>query len=143
LDRSTELAVGRLGRFVLPIGWYVYVGSALGGIGPRLRRHLRREKVRHWHVDALREVGDLVAVAYRVGLERLECSVAATLAGREGASRPIRRFGASDCRCPAHLIHFDREPDLSIGPGWIVVQVAPVQVTPGVSPGELGGGRLL
>lgn len=120
---ATELTVGRLGRFVLPVGWYVYVGSALGGLGPRLRRHLRREKVRHWHIDALREVADLVAVAYRIGPERLECSVAMGLATREGANRPVPRFGASDCRCPTHLVHFDAEPDLCIGPGWVLTRL--------------------
>jgi Uri superfamily endonuclease len=54
LPQPTTLAVGRLGALALPAGWYVYVGSALGGLGPRLRRHLRVAKPPHWHVDSLR-----------------------------------------------------------------------------------------
>jgi Uri superfamily endonuclease len=123
LNQATELTVGRLGRFILTAGWYVYVGSALGGLGSRLRRHLRREKLRHWHVDALREMADLVRIAYRVGPERLECAVAATLAERSGASRPVPRFGASDCRCPGHLIRFGDEPDMHAGPDWRVKSI--------------------
>jgi Uri superfamily endonuclease len=123
LNQTTELTVGRLGRCILGAGWYVYVGSALGGLGSRLRRHLQREKVRHWHVDALREVADLVRISYRVGPERLECAVAATLVQRTGASRPVLRFGASDCRCPGHLIRFSDEPDLRVGPDWLVKSI--------------------
>jgi sugar fermentation stimulation protein A len=96
------------------------VGSALGGLGARLRRHARLTKRRHWHVDALREVASLVAVVARPGRERLECAVAAQVCGWPGASRPVPRFGASDCRCAGHLIHVDRRPALDLDDCWTV-----------------------
>ena len=122
LDAAVELTVGRLGSDRLAAGWYIYVGSALGGLAARLRRHARRNKPRHWHVDVLREVAEPIAVAVRVGPERLECAAAATLAGLPGAVIPIRRFGASDCRCGGHLVVFEREPDLQLDEAWVVVR---------------------
>src|SRR5690606_27361384 len=42
----------------LSAGQYIYAGSAHGpgGIDARLRRHFRREKTLHWHVDRLTTV---------------------------------------------------------------------------------------
>jgi Uri superfamily endonuclease len=118
LERPTRLAVGRLGEFDFPIGWYVYIGSALGGLEARLQRHLRRDKPLHWHIDYLRAEADLRAVVARSGSERLECQIAAQLAALPGAARPVSRFGASDCRCPSHLLAFGQPPDLRLSPDW-------------------------
>ncbi len=112
LLRPTVVGVGRLGRFHLAAGWYVYVGSALGpgGLAARVGRHLRREKRLHWHVDYLLAVAPVVAVWYAVGRERRECAWARSLAARPGAILPVRGFGASDCHCPAHLFYFAARP---------------------------------
>jgi sugar fermentation stimulation protein A len=128
LEAPVDLAVGRLGTFELRAGWYVYIGSALGGLGARLRRHARRGKPIHWHVDALREVAELVAVAVRVGPERLECAVAAAVAGLPAAALAVPRFGASDCRCVSHLVGFPDEPDLRLDPEWTVICPFPAVV---------------
>jgi Uri superfamily endonuclease len=121
LDEATELEVGRLGRVAFPTGWYVYVGSALGGLGARLRRHARLAKRYHWHVDTLRAASALVAVAVRPGADRVECAVVATVAGLAGGARPAPRFGSSDCRCRSHLVHFASQPDLRLDQAWLVV----------------------
>ncbi|MCC7369304.1 MAG: GIY-YIG nuclease family protein [Chloroflexi bacterium] len=118
LDAPALLMVGRLGAHTLAAGWYVYTGSALGGLGGRISRHARQTKRLHWHVDHLLAAGRLIAVAARLGPERVECQVAALVASWPGARRPIARFGASDCRCPAHLAHFTQRPSLELGPGW-------------------------
>jgi sugar fermentation stimulation protein A len=124
LGQPFEARVGRLGSLRLAAGWYVYVGSALGGLSDRLRRHLRRGKPLRWHVDTLREHAELLGVAFRVGRERLECAMAVRLAGLPGAGRPVPRFGASDCRCAGHLVHFSARPDLPLEPGWVLVWLA-------------------
>ncbi len=110
LEQSLALEVGRLGRVTLPAGWLVYVGSALGpgGLRVRLRRHLAAAKRPHWHIDALTQVhppDDWLALADG---RRRECDWAQQLAGHPRASIPAPGFGSSDCRrgCPAHLIHF-------------------------------------
>jgi Uri superfamily endonuclease len=111
-DRS--LIIGRLGRFFFPAGIYAYVGSARGpgGLAARLARHMRHPKSLHWHVDTLRTASRPVAVWFAVQEQERECAWAAVLARMPGASLPAPRFGASDCRCPAHLIHFPTLPDL-------------------------------
>lgn len=121
LAEVAQLDVGRLGRVSFPAGWYVYIGSALGGLGARLRRHARRAKRPHWHVDVVRAAGVLTAIAVRPGPDRVECETAALVARLPGGTSPVPRFGSSDCRCRSHLVHFIAEPDLQFDPEWLVV----------------------
>jgi sugar fermentation stimulation protein A len=123
LSEPTRVEIGRLGALDFRVGWYVYVGSALSGLGHRLSRHARLEKRHHWHVDGLRAVTDLVAVAARPGRERLECAIADRVSGWPGGRRPVPRFGASDCRCAGHLIHFDQRPAVDLGDDWTVTSL--------------------
>ncbi len=113
LARPTTIGVGRLGRFSFPPGWYAYVGSARGsgGLAARIARHLRSPKPLHWHVDYLRADARPVEVWYAVGIRKRECVWAQALFDLPGASVPVPRFGASDCHCQAHLVHFAAPPD--------------------------------
>lgn len=52
--------VGKLGPREFPEGYYLYLGSALNGLETRLRRHLRRDKKPHWHIDVLTNAEPLV-----------------------------------------------------------------------------------
>lgn len=105
---AVDVRVGRLGCFRFLAGWYAYVGSARGpgGLAARLTRHLRSLKTMHWHIDYLRAQAQPVEIWYATGTQRRECAWALALFGLPGASVPVSRFGASDCRCPAHLIYF-------------------------------------
>lgn len=107
LARETRLDIASLDRPALPIGLYLYAGSAWGpgGIRARVGRHLRRGKARVWHVDHLTEVAAIEdVVAFPGGRE---CAI---VAAATGASVPIVRFGASDCRrCEAHLLAVEPE----------------------------------
>jgi len=112
LQEDTNVAVGRLGTFLLPAGWYAYAGSALGpgGLRARLSRHHRSSKRVHWHIDYLlaRAILDTIwLVEFPV---RLECAWAAAVRRQPGAHVPVPGFGASDCRCPAHLTYFAHRP---------------------------------
>lgn len=113
LDEDVLLAIGRLGRFAFPAGYYVYAGSARGpgGLSARLARHWRREKRFHWHVDYLLACVHLVEVWTAVSTQRLECVWAKAIMEMAGARVIVPRFGASDCRCPTHLIYFSRRPE--------------------------------
>jgi Uri superfamily endonuclease len=93
------------GAVMLPAGRYGYCGSArgAGGIGARVRRHLRRDKTIHWHVDRLTAVGQVIAVHAAPG--GLECDLLRRLLAVPGVTIPAAGFGSSDCRrCPAHLV---------------------------------------
>ena len=120
-----SVQVGRLGHFTLAAGLYVYVGSAhgAGGLRARVGRHLRAEKKAHWHIDALTARLPVIAVAWSVAPERLECVWAARVAALADVGVPIPRFGASDCRCAAHLFAV---PHAQIPALWRAL--APVQI---------------
>lgn len=139
LEEPREITVGRLGRFVFPAGYYLYVGSALGpgGLEARLARHLARshtsriplqlerrdrgvrpgdlrgKKRLRWHIDYLLECARLIEVWSVPSGERLECLWARAARELPGAQIPVPGFGASDCRCPAHLVHFATRPSLA------------------------------
>lgn len=125
LPRPTSIGIGRLGHFPFPAGWYAYAGSAHGpgGLAARVSRHLRLTKPLRWHVDYLRAYARPVEAWYAIGTQKRECAWAQALSGLPGASIPAPRFGASDCRCPAHLIHFTAPPDLA---GFVRVVGEPV-----------------
>lgn len=112
LPAPETLQIGRLGRFVFPAGCYVYVGSALNGLQARLARHRRLEKRLYWHVDYLRQHARIVEVYAAEGGTRAECQLANAVGRLEGAVVPVAGFGASDCRCRAHLFWFPRGPVL-------------------------------
>lgn len=117
LDAPARLRVGRLGRIDFAPGAYLYVGSARGpgGLRARVGRHVRRDPAqpRHWHVDYLKRAAEIVDVWYAPRVERTEHDWAAALAALPGATIPIPRFGASDCKCAAHLVRFRAAPRLA------------------------------
>jgi len=111
---SQRLQIGKLGKFDFPRGWYVYTGSALGGLSARLKRHLRPEKRLHWHIDYLLQAADIEEVWYTQGTERLECTWNGMIAALPGARPYIRGFGSSDCRCHSHLTFFISRPSFDM-----------------------------
>jgi Uri superfamily endonuclease len=115
LPHPATIAVGQLGTFHFAPGWYAYVGSARGpgGLAARTSRHLRSPKPLHWHVDYVRTAVEPVEIWYALGAQKRECVWARVLAGLPGALIPAPRFGASDCRCPAHLVHFAALSDVA------------------------------
>ncbi len=102
LDREAMIAVGRLGVFAFPAGYYFYVGSALG--------HIRGGKRLHWHIDYLRRSARVVEIWHLVSEDRLECYWYRAAAHMRGASVPVNGFGSSGCKCRSHLVHFKSMP---------------------------------
>lgn len=87
----------------LPVGRYLYCGSAKGpgGLRARLARHLRKGKSVRWHIDRLTEAGRALGAWTFPGGD--ECALAASLAAA-GFPAPLPGFGSSDCRtCVSHL----------------------------------------
>ncbi|MEA3312481.1 MAG: GIY-YIG nuclease family protein [candidate division WOR-3 bacterium] len=112
LDEQREIAIGKLGTFLFPAGYYLYVGSALGpgGLEARLARHRRRKKRPRWHIDYLLQHARLLEVWSMASEERLECSLAREIREMLGAQIVAPGFGSSDCRCPSHLVYFEARP---------------------------------
>ena len=115
LAQPRTITVGKLGTFEFPAGWYAYVGSALGpgGLAARLAYHQRREKSYHWHIDYLLVYAELVEVWWSQENRRKECMWATALRSIPGTRVLVANFGASDCRCLAHLVQFRQRPDFA------------------------------
>ena len=88
------------------IGLYVYIGSAQNGLEKRIKRHLRKEKRRFWHVDYLLEnpASRIVAVFFKEAPKKSECAIAEAI-GQRGEA--FAGFGCSDCHCRSHLYRID------------------------------------
>jgi Uri superfamily endonuclease len=128
LDRARSIAIGRRGKFCFPAGLYLYVGSALGpgGLRGRLTHHLGVEKRLHWHIDYLLRAthSQITEVWTMKGATRRECDWANAAMHLMGAGMIAPRFGASDCRCATHLVHFAKPPSTS---AFAALVGAPVQ----------------
>ena len=110
LEEDKRLTIGRLGTFEFPAGLYLYCGSALNGLEARVRRHLRQDKKRHWHIDCVTAVAPVKEVWWIESVARWECRWAETIMGR-GGRVVVRGFGSSDCRCLTHLLRLDGNSD--------------------------------
>ena len=111
-DRQVE--VGKLGRFKIRSGFYVYIGSAFGpgGLQARIAHHTKVSVRPHWHIDYLSSVLRLYEVWYTVDAKPYEHRWAETMSGIKGATLPIIGFGASDCSCTSHLFSFTDQPSI-------------------------------
>ncbi len=124
LIRETESAIASPGAYVLwlrlgvPLtvtagkvvavlepGNYLYCGSARGpgGVRARLARHMRPQKLAHWHIDQLTAGANVLGAFVVEGGD--ECVLNAALDALSiPMPIPIAGFGSSDCRrCAAHL----------------------------------------
>ena len=110
LRAACETTIGRLGAARLPRGYYIYIGSAKNGLAARLHRHVHGAATRHWHLDYLRPHARVLAWAAFADARYAECRLAQTLLPWGDVIR--RRFGASDCSCPAHLVYYRHRADV-------------------------------
>lgn len=110
-----HLTVGRLGPVSLAAGYWIYVGSAFGpgGLRSRLDHHLRPSPRPHWHLDYIKAAMHAVDIWATTDPVKREHDWAGIIAAMKGASQPVAGFGATDCGCRSHLIHFLRRPVFS------------------------------
>lgn len=110
---NVSLRVGKLGKFKLRGGYYLYTGSALGkgalSLGGRIRRHLKKQKVMRWHIDyllSLKEV-NISSIVLAEVKEKIECELNWLLKKKIKGRILIPNFGSSDCkfRCGSHLLY--------------------------------------
>jgi Uri superfamily endonuclease len=110
-----HLTVGRLGPVSLVPGYWIYVGSAFGpgGLRSRLTHHLKPSARPHWHLDYIKGALRAVDIWATTDPVKREHEWAGIIAAMKGASLPVAGFGATDCGCRSHLIHFSRHPGFS------------------------------
>ncbi len=108
IDKDREITIGSLGNLLFKKGYYVYVGSAMKNLFARIERHKRKRKNLYWHIDYLREQGQVVQAIPICSASRLECDIAGSL--RQISHVHVERFGSSDCSCSSHLFYMNENP---------------------------------
>lgn len=111
MTKSDKLKIGNLYEDAkFKKGWYVYIGSAMNSLIPRINRHLSEDKKMHWHIDYLlkNNNANIKDILFCISDEKIECELATKISpfGEE-----IANFGCSDCNCNSHLIYFTRKRD--------------------------------
>jgi Uri superfamily endonuclease len=110
LRKKTLIRIGKLGQALFPAGIYVYTGSAMGGLEPRLKRHLRSKKKLRWHIDYLLHAPEakIREIFIYPSAPDEECRRNRRIAALPRAEIIRPKFGASDCSsgCASHLIYF-------------------------------------
>jgi len=108
VKKDIETEVGALGNISFKKGNYIYVGSAQNGIEQRVRRHSRKNKKKHWHIDYLlsdKNV-ELIKYLYKKAGKEEECRLACFFLS--SFEEPIDKFGCSDCNCKSHLFRIKK-----------------------------------
>lgn len=98
--------IGALGQQKFSKGTYAYVGSAQKTLEQRVKRHIRKEKKKFWHIDYLLDDKNvkIKKIFYKPAEKQEECNIAAQIS-EQGI--PINGFGCSDCQCKSHLLKIE------------------------------------
>lgn len=94
-------------------GFYYYVGSAQKNLLSRIKRHYKKDKKLHWHIDYLtsrREAEIKNAYIIKNLNKNYECKLTSELEKKFKLNFPIIGFGNSDCtRCKSHLLFSEKK----------------------------------
>lgn len=102
LKHDKEIQIGKLGKILFKKGYYVYVGSGLNNLEKRIKRHIKKEKKMHWHIDYFLRYGKIIEVFYKENIVSEECFIADKF---NNFFNHIHGFGCSDCKCKSHLFY--------------------------------------
>jgi Uri superfamily endonuclease len=104
VNKDIDLDIGAIGKIAFKKGLYAYVGSAQTNLEKRIKRHLRKEKRKFWHVDYLlkSDATKITKVFFKKANKIEECEIAEAIRKK---GEPIRDFGCSDCTCKSHLFN--------------------------------------
>jgi len=113
VEKGQKIKVAKLPETYYQPGFYLYVGRAKRGLRKRVDRHLRRDKKLFWHIDYLLQKSKVDEVWTRHDFLD-ECRTAKKIAQIAKSSLILdNHFGASDCRCPGHLVYVADFDELS------------------------------
>ena len=110
VEEDVDVIIGSLGLITFLRGMYIYVGSGLNSLIPRIVRHIKTSRGTHnvirWHIDyLLRNPHVSISDVYVLEkTERLECVISEEVSHQGEA---VKGFGCSDCRCTSHLYRVD------------------------------------
>ena len=103
MKENQRVSIGKRPLTNFRKGIYLYVGRAKNGLQGRIKRHLSKKKKRFWHIDYLLQKADVQEVWIKRGFFN-ECQTALEVKSLlKETSSPLKKFGASDCKCTSHL----------------------------------------
>jgi endonuclease-3 len=112
LERGQKIKIAQFPETYFKAGLYLYVGRAKRGLPSRIDRHLRKEKNLFWHIDYFLRKSTIAEVWIKHdSLD--ECQTVGRIKDQmKNSVFPQKNFGASDCRCPSHLLYLPEVKDL-------------------------------
>ncbi len=88
------------------------MGRAKNGIRKRVERHLRKQKTCFWHIDHFLRRAEVIDIWKQPDFFD-ECRLVSQVRQiARGSEIPAQKFGASDCRCPGHLLYLSEVVDM-------------------------------
>ncbi len=96
-----------------PKGYYYYIGSAQKNLKSRIERHLRKEKVIHWHIDHLtthKSIESIIPFIIYDGEKHLEAEIANNFVEYFGTQIIVKGFGNSDTKETKTHLFYKNQP---------------------------------
>ncbi len=96
ISKPIKVKVGSLGLVDFKKGIYAYIGSAMNSLNKRIKRHAKKQKKIHWHLDYLTSLPEVeVKKAYVFFNKRIEEKLSTDFAKKY---KGVKKFGASDMK---------------------------------------------
>ena len=116
VKKDLLLNVGALGKRRFEKGVYLYVGSAMNSLEKRVKRHIKKEKKKRWHIDYLTTAeGVEIEGAYVFREKRIEEKLSEALSG---ICKSVDGFGASDMKNVKSNLYLSNEDAKKVIQDW-------------------------
>ena len=119
-EKDFSISAKKFMKVTFPKGYYYYIGSAQKNLKSRLERHLRKEKIIHWHIDHLTSHKSLnITNTFIIpeAVKNIEAKIANNFVDYFDAQIIVNGFGNSDTKetkthlfykiDPIHISKFD------------------------------------
>ena len=115
-SKNFQNIIGKTRIQSFKIGYYIYIGSAMGKGSSSLRfrilRHVKsaftkEQAHKHWHIDYFLTLPEITLISVLINpnsSEKQECKWSNYI--KQHSNGCINGFGSSDCLCLSHLYYF-------------------------------------
>jgi len=106
--KSITIKTSAIGEKILLPGFYYYFGSAQKNLKSRINRHIKKDKIIHWHIDQITANKNVIVskvFVFESKEKAFECYLCNQVEKDFNLIHPIKSFGNSDCNsCVSHLL---------------------------------------
>ncbi len=116
-DKDFIISAKKFIGVTFPKGYYYYIGSAQKNLKSRIERHLRKEKIIHWHIDHLtthKSINITNTFIIPKAEKNIEAEIANNFVDYFDAQIVVNGFGNSDTKeTKTHLFYRESEIEIS------------------------------